>query len=292
MENVSNRVIVGLLVVALMVTVVGTMVSVNKLNQLGGTFRVLQGGVLTGAQSGSSNLTINTVTSLAASNNSLTFGTGRVNTTCDFCTMDTNGITDGRFTNGSRTANGTAGQVHSCCTTFTSVINGFYLENTGNTNISVGYTCANVNSGRVTGNCTPVTLIGGTQASGDGGIEIRVAPGQHSTFGGQPWSDTTAVTDTSQSCLGGGTLYRDSNWNITNSSAYTSTFGDDRTTTEYVSISTRGHWLCGNFTNYPLDSDNAKDGAVVDMNLTLPNAVPANGGNAAGITLVFNATGS
>ena len=85
MSEISNKTIVGLLVLALVITVGSTAISVSKLQQLGGIYNFI-----TGAPSfsfGETNITVQSVTSLSlvgANGTVLSFGSGYVNGSCNF----------------------------------------------------------------------------------------------------------------------------------------------------------------------------------------------------------------
>ncbi len=277
MEDISNKTIIMLLALALMVTVASTFFTIQKINSLDQTFNVI-----TGAPSfsfGETNITVSSVTALTlggANGTLINFGTGYVNASCDACFIDSNNISSNAFANGSFT-NNTEKAV--CCTTFSQPTSGFLLENTGNTNLSVGYTCS--------GNCTFAAFSGGTRLAGYGGLEIKVGPNSVALQTGEQ-----GVTDSSLSCRGGGTLYRDQGWNITNLTSYTvagptAGIGGDI----YTSLSSIGHYLCGNATNFPLMSDNVQDAGVVDINLTILSDAPALGIRSS-FRLTFNASSS
>lgn len=264
MQEISNKTIVLLLALALLITVASTIFTLQKLQGFDQTFSVI-----TGAPSfsfGETNITISEVTSLSlqATGNGtvLNFGTGYVNGTCNACIMDSNGTSSNIFANGSNTSQ--ANQAV-CCVSFTIPTAGFLLENTGNTNLSVGYTC--------TGDCTFATFLGGVRPPGTGGLEIKVTNNLVAAQSGEE-----GVLDTAASCRGGGILYRDSGWNITNSSAYTSCSGaggnivtgncTGTPAVTYTMLQSR-HYLCGNSSNFPLMSDNTQDAGVIDINLTV-----------------------
>lgn len=278
MQKISNKTIVLLLVLSLLITVVSTVFTIQKLNRFDQTFSVI-----TGAPSfsfGETNITINSVTSLSlqtgGNGTQINFSTGYVNGSCNACFMDSNGVSSNAFANGSFTNNaGTA----VCCTTFTVPAAGFLLENTGNTNLSVGYTC--------TGNCTFATYLGGVRAAGYGGLEIKVTANSVAAQSGE-----VGVLDTVASCRGGGTLYRDAGWNITNLTSYTvagATAGIGGGV--YTPLSNIGHYLCGNATNFPLMSDNTMDAGVIDINITVLSDAPATGVQSS-FRLTFNGSSS
>ncbi len=286
MQEISNKTMVLLLALALLITVASSVFTIQKINSFDQTFNVI-----TGAPSfsfGETNITVSSVTSLslqAAGNGTvMSFGTGYVNGTCNACIIDSNGTSSNMFANGSNTSQENQAV---CCVSFTVPTAGFLLENTGNTNLSVGYTC--------TGNCTFGTYLGGVRYPGMGGLEIKVTNNLVALQTGEE-----GALDTVASCRGGGALFRDSGWNITNSSAYTSCSGaggnivtGNCTGTPAVTYTMlqSNHYLCGNSSNFPLMSDNTQDAGVIDINLTVLTDAFATGGRSS-FRLTFNGSSS
>ncbi len=275
MGDVSNRTIVALAVVLLLIAAV-VIFNVSKLSREGA------GDLISGAASSSSgeiNLSITSTTSLTNQVAQMNFGSGRVNASCSYCIMSSNNTNVSIYGNGSIFHNGDGSAL--CCVGFTRVgKTGFLLENTGNVNISIGYTCS--------GNCTHATFIGGNLASVMGGIDVRVTNQVTALQSGE-----SGVTDNAASCVGGGAATRDTGWNITNSSGYLYGFTQNGSSpasgTVYTTLSSLGHWLCGNSTSYPLSFINTNDAAVVDLNITVPHDAPGTGLLKA-FTLTFNGT--
>lgn len=273
MKAPSDGVLLALFVLALAVTVTSTLLTLSNFGSLGGSFLT---GAATSTATGEANVTVNSVTSITNQNTLINFGSGYVNASCNFCEMNSNGTATNLYANGSNMSLTAAGQ---CCVGFSSLntTSGFLLENTGNLNVSVGYTC--------TGNCTHALYMGGNLAPGMGGLELRV---QANNVAGQ--SGESGSTDTAASCVGGGAYVYVNGWNITNSSAYG---GDPNKAglgaSYYVVLSSVGHWLCGNATSYPLSAANSQDAGVVDINITIPHDAPATGIRSS-FRLTFNAT--
>jgi hypothetical protein len=218
---------------------------------LSGEFTVT--GAATSSAMGVSNLTISGLTSITNNVRSIEFGSGFVDDGCTSCVMDSNGQHN---------------QTGLCCLGFFNTSSGFLLENTGNTNLSVNYTCS--------GSCTAEDFIGGT----DPEFKLKVTSNYLAEQSGETTADTTA------SC---GLLVNDVQyygWNISDSP------GTDLTTPEatYIDISTGGSWLCGNMTNFPLNSTDVSDAAVIDINVSIPADAPA--GDLKTATFTFNAMSS
>ena len=281
MPEISNKLVMRVLIVALIVIVTSVIITTSKISLLQERYSFFTGAA-TSTATGQTNLTITSSTSLTNQKFLIDFGSGSVNGSCEFCQMDSNGVYTSVYSNGSNSSTDGA-----CCTSWNySQTAGFLLENTGNNNLSVGYTCS--------GNCTYGLFIGGSRPGGFGGLEIKVTSnnvaGQTTEAGG---------TDGSASCVGGGALYRGSSWNITNSSAYSFCSGTGGNVVTgnctgtpqavYTALSSRGHWLCGNYTGSPLMPDNTKDAAVVDINVSVASDSPATSVRSSFI-LTFNGT--
>lgn len=87
MGDVSNKTIVALLAVALVVTVVGTVVSVNKLGQLGGSYSTITGAA---TDSGTTSLNLAGTAGVTVTNSTVNMGAGYVNTSYLNATFSTN----------------------------------------------------------------------------------------------------------------------------------------------------------------------------------------------------------
>ena len=282
MADYSNRTIVALLAVALVITVVGTLVSVSKLNELGGTYTYLTGAA-TSTSTGQTNITITSTTSLTLANTNINFGSGRLNGSAKACAIDTNNSVLNIWSNGTTSGGNFVNDDRTGCVSFTGPTSGFLLENTGNNNVSVGYTCS--------GNCTRLLFtgsgLGGAISWGyTNGLDIKISAQSKRKQSGE-----SGVVDANPSCAGGGTFYRDSGWNITNGTAYTQSSQGNLVASEqtYLPLSTQGQWLCGNYTASPLLPDNSKDAAVLDINVTIDDSAVGTGVQSS-FTLTFNAT--
>lgn len=80
MGEISNKTIVALLVVALVVTVVGTVVSVSKLSGIGGKYSMLTGAYT--ESTGTTTVNVYGVVSLSVVDGTVQFDTGYYNTSC------------------------------------------------------------------------------------------------------------------------------------------------------------------------------------------------------------------
>jgi len=254
-------------VLFIFVSILSMITFVNKLNERRGD--IFLTGAAVSSDTGQTNITITQTTSLTLGSSQINFGSGRVNASCDFCVIDS--LADANL---SIYANGSNIGHTNCCVGFTYPMKGFLLENTGNVNVSVGYTCS--------GNCTHALFIGGTRAASMGGIGIKLtdnyARGQAGEQGG---------LDTSRSCFDvvGSPGHNGDAWNISNTTSGTYPYAP-RT---YVPLSPQGHWLCGNYTLFPLSYYNTEDAGVMDINVTIPQDAPATGVRSS-FMLTFNAT--
>jgi len=222
--DLSNKTIFAILAVTLIITVTGTFVNLSKMYDLG--FLGLTGAAVSTDQ-GNATITITQQTSITNNFNDIQFGSGFVNASCTACVMDSNGT---------RASVG-------CCGTFNmSNSLGFLLENTGNINLSLNYTCA--------GNCTAAQFIGGTSPA----FQIRADTNFNSGQSGE-----VGALDTSASC-GGGTTN-----GLLNLSSYTA-------------VTAAGDFICGNSTTYPLGFTNSNDAIVIDLNVSVPDSAPVGTG--------------
>lgn len=234
-RQVSNRTILSLLVVALVITVLSTGITIFKSS--GNNFS------LTGAvtDTGVTSVTVTATTALINQVPQVNFGSGYVNETATSCGL---------------VSNGTSEEV-SNCVSFTNITQGFVLENTGNTNVSLNWSCS--------GNCTASDLIGGTNPS----FLIRFQTA--STAYDQ--SNQDSANDTVASC--GGFLLN-------------TTFG------EIGGEGTEsGEWICGDDSgqNYSLDIASSADAILMDFNLTIPEDATTGAGQQ-NATFTFTATAS
>jgi hypothetical protein len=241
--------VISLLAAAVLFSFLLTLINFSSYSD----FSVRITGAATTSATGVSNITISTSTSITNNVASIQFGSGYVNSSCSACVMDSNGQHN---------------QTGPCCLGFFNTSTGFLLENTGNTNLSVNYTCS--------GSCTADSFIGGTNPK----FKLKVTSNYLAGQSGEVIADTTA------SCALNilGTQYR--GWNISASP------GTDLTTPErtYSDISAGGSWLCGNMTHFPLNSTDVSDAAVIDINVSIPTDAPT--GTVKTATFTFNAISS
>ncbi len=254
--DVSNKTIVGLLLLALIITLSGMAINLNRLGAFEGMDLFTSAAV--GTSVGISNLTITSTTSITNNVPEINFGSGRVNATCTVCSMGT-----------------LNGKNQECCVSFTNQTGGgFLLENTGNVNISIGFTCA--------GSCSAATFIG--SAANNAFFLWAVDSVADAATAGKGTEQGAA--DTGKSCVGGavgGEGVQFSGWLArTNQSNTTASNGT-------INIAATGGWLCGNSTIFPLSFENTRDAGVIHINVTI-DQVEAGTGTRKNITFTFNAT--
>ncbi|MEK6969263.1 MAG: hypothetical protein AABW48_02440 [Nanoarchaeota archaeon] len=251
--DVSNKTIVVILVLALGITLSGMAINLNRLGAFEGLDLFTSAAV--DSSIGVSNLTITSTTSITNNYLEINFGSGRVNASCTVCSM-------GTF-QGKNTA---------CCLTFTNQTAGFLLENTGNVNISVGYTCA--------GSCTAATFVGSATNNAFflWAVDSVANPGYAKV-------SEVGANDTAKSCVlaapDGG--YHFDGWKAR--ATQTNETGSNAT----LNVATTGGWLCGNATSYPLGFGNTMDAGVIHVNVTIDQTQVGTGGHQ-NVTFTFNAT--
>ena len=251
--DVSNKTIVLILTLALVITLSGMAINLNRL----GVFNELNlfTSAATSTSSGTSNLTITSTTSITNNFPEINFGSGRVNASCTICSMGT-----------------LQGRNDVCCLSFTNQTAGFLLENTGNVNISVGYTCA--------GSCTAASFVGAAPNNAFflWAVDAVANPGYAKV-------SEVGANDTVKSCVlaavDGG--YHFDGWKARG--VQTNGTGSNAT----ANVATTGGWLCGNATSYPLSFDNTMDAGVIHVNVTIDQTQVGTGGHQ-NVTFTFNAT--
>ena len=201
-------------------------------------------GLATDSGTGTSTLTISQSTSITSQVSSIAFGSGYVNSSCTACVMDSNN-------NHNQTTAGT----DFCCITFENVKSGFLLENTGNVNLSINYSCS--------GSCDSTAFIGGTSPF----LGIKVTNNSNADQTGE-----TGATDSVDSCVSDGA-------------------GTINNTDDYQNVTPSGWWLCGNYTKYSLDFADASDALVIDLNVSIPVDVTTGAEKTATFTFKGLATG-
>lgn len=248
--KLTDKSIVYILSAALLLSLAGI---IFNLNQLGGIYGL---GLLTGAATdsgtGTSTITISSSTSITNHVISIAFGSGFVNASCTECMMDSNGFHN---------------QTGNCCRGFNNVSSGFLLENTGNVNLSVNYSCS--------GSCTYGTFIGGT---GQRGFQLKATPNNAAGQSGE-----TGAADSVASCAGLMFL----GWNIT-STDYGIT---NRPQARYYNVTSLGAYLCGNGSAYPLDFTDTQDAGVIDINISIPSDAATGSEKTATFTFTGHSSG-
>lgn len=176
MDEISNRSLAVLLVVAIVVSIGGTFMSLSKLNQAP-TAIYIDSGSPTGYAtnpSGNTTVTITTSSELTFTVGTIAFGSGFTNTSAlNYCNIT------------SRTADPTT-QHYEYCTNFNDINTPLVLENTGNTNFSI----------HLLSNTSAADFIGGGMGGGPL-FQYRLEP--QSTDTGRGGSDD----DGAASCEGG-----------------------------------------------------------------------------------------
>jgi hypothetical protein len=153
--EISNRTLAFLLVVAIVISIGGTFLSLVKLNQFTYTGKAT-------SDTGRANFTIESDVSISFTTNAVDFGTGYVNATAanvQNCTMDTN-LTKS-----------------SDCVNFSAAFWGpFVLENQGNINVSVNLTSNATATEFIGGNATIRAFTFVMQENETGACPVNVTP--------------------------------------------------------------------------------------------------------------------
>jgi len=257
-KNPNNKYLLLILAVALVITLATTVINLDRLGYLSGSDFITASA--TSSSDGVSNLTINSATSITNNLASINFGAGTVNGSCSVCSMGT-----------------VFGKTNKCCLSFNNIsYGGFILENTGNENISVGYTCGgNGNS------CNSSSFVG--TATGNNFTYYVVdafndpVPTTDANFTGQK--------DTVKSCDGLGF----DGWLARANQSNTSGSPTLPVATALEPVSVKGGWLCGNSTVFPLSGDNTMDSGVFHINLSISSTQLGTGARR-NVTFTFNAT--
>lgn len=220
----TNRTLALLLVAAIVVSLGGTIVSLNKIGDLD-IYSIT--GKAVNTSSGDVLLSVVSKTQITFTVNQIDFGSGYVNSSCTNCTMSTNSLT----------GSGSTDSV--CCLTDwnTATNYGLWVENEGNTNLSVQLDSSDDASAFLGGgSVTPEfqwKLASDTDTSGCGGAGCS--------------SDDTATSCTTGS------------WNY-------ETWTDVNTTNPYV---------CGDAASYPFPADPSKNEFVIDARVVVPKDAPS-----------------
>lgn len=252
--KISNNTIVALLIIAVVLSLAGSLFSLNKLNLLSLKYDALTGAAVN-SSTGTSTITVQSRTQITNRISTMAFGSGYVNSTCSNCTMSSINGTDI-----------TARQ--QCCVGFNNVTYGFLLENTGNENLSINFSCS--------GSCNASMFINGTSPV----FRFRM---QNASDAVNKSADSTA--DTASSCDsgdGGGWNYSGGNPNN----------GVGWTTMREAFNETEGFQLCGRAKDslYFLAPDSNKDAGILDFWIEIPADARPNVQQTA--TLTFGATSS
>ena len=244
MVQLSNRSIVYLLVIAMAITLASTVLNVSKLGYLGNMIT----GAATNTSVGTATLTVTSQTAVTMRVSSIAFGSGFVNTTSAVCTYCQ-----------SSTESGHASGNESCCSRFNNVTAGFFLENTGNENVTLNVTCS--------GSCTAAEFVNGTSPL----FQFRVVNSSDGASTGKTSNNSAdTTTDTTSSCSSGDGV----GWNYSS----------------WTNMAATGFDLCGSnaTTEYYFGAQPTRNAVIMDILVKIPaDAITALEKTA---TLTFSAT--
>ena len=227
--SMSHKTMVVFLLIAFAFTMTSVVLNFHKIAPFGNLIT----GQATNTTVGTATLTVSSATALSLKVSSIAFGSGYVNATtvaCERCFTDT--------------VTGHLPGNESCCSRFNNVTAGFVVENTGNENMTINFTCA--------GSCTAAAFINGSNPTFQFSI-LNASNGIYGNKGKGSNSTGDSVNDTLPSCgSGGGSSFNYSSW--TNMGA--STFN-----------------LCGKdgTTEYYFGSAGVRDAFVMDIRLVVPD---------------------
>ncbi|MDP3733827.1 MAG: hypothetical protein Q8R37_01235 [Nanoarchaeota archaeon] len=226
MATISNKTIAVLLVVALAITISGTFVSIYKLINIPG-YNLLTGAAVN-TTTGNATITIVSRTQITNRVSTIAFGTGYVNTTCPYCYIDSDvGILAGNV---------------SCCALFNNVTAGFLIENTGNENVTLNFSCS--------GSCTAASFVNGTNPV----FQFRMTNVSDPAAGsGKQNVSGDSILDTRGSCQAAADL----GWNFSS----------------YTAMTTRAD-LCGSngsTTEYYFTANATADAVIMDLKVGIPD---------------------
>jgi len=237
MEDVSNKTVVMLLVATVIISVGGMLYTMNSVN------KALVGGGLSGlpivtgfalVPNGTAQLTVATTSSIRFTSGTVDFGTGNVNTT-------------GGYTNCSLLTVLVEGQYMRGCESFTTVGQGFTIENDGNTNLTV----------TLVSNYSASSFIGSSGAAFAWNVSLNESNSCYNVTGSV---DTAIYPNTTADC-GSGDI------SATKCGAI------------FESVSTTAKVICPR-----LRYDDTSDALNIDVNITVPFDAPT-GAKAAKLTV-------
>ena len=229
--SMSHKTIVVLLLIAFTFTMASMVLNLHKITPFGNLIT----GQATNTTVGTATLTVSSSTALSLQTSSIPFGSGYVNATsvaCQACFLDTiTGYLPGN---------------ESCCSRFNNVTAGFVVENTGNENMTVNFSCS--------GSCTAAAFINGSSPS----FQFIITNASNSVYGSKAkGSNATgdSVNDTLPSCSG----------NVSNSLSFNYS--------SWTAMAASTFNLCGKdgTTEYFFGSAGNEDAFVMDIRLTIPD---------------------
>src|SRR3989338_188396 len=250
--KISNNTIDALLIVAVVLSLAGSLFSLNKLNMLSLKYDALTGALATNTSVATTALTVQSATAVYNYVPTIAFGSGYVHSTCSACGFDT--------FNGTRGNDGASVLNSTCCVSFNNVSSGFLLENVGNTNVTLNMSC--------TGSCNASYFLG----NGTGTLfQFSV---NNASNNGETNSSRDTVTDTATSCGPNGWNYSEwTDMNVDNNGVGFDLCGGSASTKYYYG------------------AESTKDAVVVDLKVKFPSDIVTTGG-AKTATITFKAESS
>ena len=243
MVHLSNKSIVYLLAIALVLTLASMVLNISKLGTLGNMIT----GAATNTSVGTATLTVTSQTAVTLRVSSIAFGSGYVNITNAACGSGCSTSTMSGHTSGNAT----------CCNQFNNVTAGFFVENTGNENVTINFTCS--------GSCTAASFVNGTNPTFD---FIIVNSSDGASTGKTSNNSGDSTTDTTSSCSSGSGGWNYSSWTAMAASTFD---------------------LCGSngSTEYYFGAQPTRNAMIMDVRVTIPR--DAITGSAKTATVTFSA---
>jgi|FLOH01.1.fsa_nt_gi hypothetical protein len=243
----TNKTLALLLVAAIVVSLGGTIVSLNKMGEI----EISKG--ITGKATGTGDVDINISdrTSITVNQNAINFGNGWVDNACNNCTMDTNG-TSGTVSD----TNCCKGEWGASSGAAVDWRDGFWIENDGNTNLSVN----------LTSDASATTLIGGNSPAPQFQWAITAGSSATNCQNATRCANVETVAESAASCGGA--------WSLN----------------DWEDINTSETNVCSGNGNNVFEPTGTKNEFLLDFKVRVPKNAPPTSGSSATATITVEGT--